>query len=181
MAAQLTGAEIIASQVEAWETEADESRRIGEWLRAKGKTAKAPTKEEAEAKHVQNAAWHDLEELVINTAHLADNSNPEGINQYTDGGGSGDSDDDHSPTKQIADAVKLVSTFGRDNDDVSKDRERASKLVGLVSKMPKDELYRTLTDAGVEGLKPTDGKPRMLQRLESRITASVRARERAEV
>lgn len=57
----------------------------------------------------------------------------------------------------------------------------ADAVVEVVIDLPKAELFKTLTKAGLDGVKERDSKVAMIRRLHNRITAATRARERAEV
>lgn len=57
----------------------------------------------------------------------------------------------------------------------------ADALIAQLRALPQARLYAILKDAGVEGVRPTDSKDRLLQYARNRFTARARARERAEV
>lgn len=56
-----------------------------------------------------------------------------------------------------------------------------SELVAEVAKMKGPEIHALLEQIGVEGSKRTDSRPKLLQRLQNRLTATRRARDRNEV
>ena len=47
--------------------------------------------------------------------------------------------------------------------------------------MSQPDLYKHLKDAGIEAIRPGDSKKALLARLHNRLTAAVRARDRAAV
>lgn len=57
----------------------------------------------------------------------------------------------------------------------------ADALIAQLQALPQAKLYAVLKDAGIEGIRPTDNKGRLLQYARNRLTARARARERAEV
>ncbi len=80
---------------------------------------------------------------------------------------------------RLVSAIKHVSTY--DPGDITHHREIADHAIAELKKMPQPDLYKILHAAGLEGIKPRDSRPKLLQRLHNRLTAGVRARERAEV
>lgn len=78
----------------------------------------------------------------------------------------------------VRQAIAAVSVYGV---DLSNDRPVADRLAALAGDLPRVELFDLLTAAGLEGIRRGDGKADMLARLHRRLTARVRARERAEV
>ena len=86
-----------------------------------------------------------------------------------------------SSGERLRSAVERVSTFGRDDTDLREDRKVADRAVEELSKLPKDDVFEAMSGAGIEGVKKTDSKKAMLTRMHNRLTAAIRARERAEV
>jgi hypothetical protein len=78
----------------------------------------------------------------------------------------------------IRDRVVMISSQA---DDVSGDYGTADNVVTSAGRLGRGELFAALSLAGVEGARPRDSKQSMLERLRRRLTARVRARERAEV
>lgn len=78
----------------------------------------------------------------------------------------------------IGQAIERVSVYAA---DPSNDRAEADRVVALARQLTRDELYRVLHAAGVEVIRPYDSKAYLLSRLHNRLTARVRAFERAEV
>lgn len=68
----------------------------------------------------------------------------------------------------------MPSSYAMHLDDVAEHVEKLEKL-------SKKDLYAAAVAAGVEGAKPGEGKDKLLQRIRNRLTARVRAFERAQV
>ena len=60
------------------------------------------------------------------------------------------------------------------------DRRIADEAVSELAVRPRAVVLAILTAAGIEGIRPRDSRAAMLRRLHARLTARVRARERAE-
>lgn len=60
------------------------------------------------------------------------------------------------------------------------DRVTADRVVAAARALTRPALFEALSAAGLEGVRRGDGKADMLDRLHRRLTAVVRARERAE-
>ena len=78
----------------------------------------------------------------------------------------------------IRQAIETVSVWA---EDVSADRTEADRVVESVRPLTRPELFSVLSAAGLEGIRSYDSKGYMLTRMHNRLTARVRARERAEV
>lgn len=61
------------------------------------------------------------------------------------------------------------------------EHDEATPFMDELSKLDQPSLLKTLTAAGIEGLKPRHSKKALLNQARLRLTAAVRARERAEV
>jgi hypothetical protein len=85
------------------------------------------------------------------------------------------------PHERVAAAIAHVSQSSRSDEEVRGDHELADKMVTEMEGHNKADLYKHLTKGGVEGIRPNDSKAGMLQRLHNRLTATARARQRAEV
>lgn len=159
----MTEAEIRREQQDDWAEDADRLNRMAASARAAGVTCPAPTPEEA----VANALNERLAENF-------DTDQPRDDDGRWSGGGA-------SAGERVKTAVERVGTFGRDMDDQKKDWGLADHAVAELRSLPREEIFRHLKDAGIEGARPTDSKKALLERLHNRLTAGVRARERAEV
>lgn len=80
-----------------------------------------------------------------------------------------------------ADIRRAVAFVSLPAADVSADRAVADQVLAAVRWRTRPALYELLAAGGLEGLRPRDTKTAMLRRLHLRLTARVRARERAEV
>ena len=80
---------------------------------------------------------------------------------------------------RLRSALAHVGTF--DAGDISHHRGLADHAVAELRGMSQADVYRHLLAAGLDGIRPGDSKGAMLKRLHDRLTARVRARERAEV
>lgn len=79
-------------------------------------------------------------------------------------------------------AVRLaIGRVSEGADDLSADRAEADRIVAAVRPLRRDALVAVLVAAGLEGVRPTDRKAALIRRLHNRLTARVRAHERAEV
>lgn len=56
----------------------------------------------------------------------------------------------------------------------------AEHWAGHLSKLTQAEVYHVISKAGIEGARPSDSKTALIQRARLRLTALVRARERAQ-
>jgi hypothetical protein len=91
---------------------------------------------------------------------------------------------DPEPEKRGGGGNAVVDEIGEQIGNLRGDpneRQAAEKIIDKVAGMKREELYLILTEAGLDGIKGGDSKPKLLQRLKNRLTAAVRARERAEV
>ena len=78
---------------------------------------------------------------------------------------------------QVRRAIEAVSVPG----DSTNDRAEADRVTNAVRPLTKPELFALLSVAGLEGIRPHDAKGYILARLHNRLTARIRAHERAEV
>jgi hypothetical protein len=80
-----------------------------------------------------------------------------------------------------ADIRRAIDRVNGWADDVSADRAEADRVVASLHDLNRVQLAESLIGAGLEGVRMGDHKNAMLRRLHNRLTARVRARERAEV
>ena len=78
----------------------------------------------------------------------------------------------------VRQAIVAVSEWA---EDVSSDRAEADRIVEALESQTRPDLYAVLSAAGLEGIRPHDAKGYLLARLHNRLTARIRARDRAEV
>jgi hypothetical protein len=78
----------------------------------------------------------------------------------------------------VRQAIARVSVYAVDPSD---DYGIADQVVAGVKDLAQPKLYAVLVAGGLDGLKPRDSRPELLRRLRLRLTARVRAQERAEV
>jgi hypothetical protein len=78
----------------------------------------------------------------------------------------------------IRQAIATVSQWA---EDVSADRAEADRITDAVRELARPALYELLAAAGLDGIRSGDAKGYLLTRLHTRLTARIRARERAEV
>ena len=78
-------------------------------------------------------------------------------------------------------ARRLADLIERSADPAAVADADVDDELARLKALPKPALYEVVTRAGVEGVKPRDGVGPILTRVRSRLTATRRARERAEV
>jgi hypothetical protein len=79
---------------------------------------------------------------------------------------------------EIRTAIDRVGVYAV---DLAGDRAEADRVTAAVRGFARPALFELLAAAGLEAIRPRDSKAALVRRLHNRLTARVRARERAEV
>jgi hypothetical protein len=75
-------------------------------------------------------------------------------------------------------AIEAVSVWA---EGPTADRAEADRITDARRPLTRTDLYAVLSAAGLEGIRSHDSKGYLLTRLHNRLSARVRARDRAEV